>query len=240
MMKTVNVKITLEGLENLLETATAMETAAKNQEVFEGEVGLSKVDKFRKIVEGVAKKYQSKWVSREDLEQELWIKVLTMIEDCGGDESNLDENLVAKACFRKAIDYYRYCRRRYEANVALFTEDDKTELEGDLEYDPSKLLKTHGIIDQGTYTMVNEVLGLFEEGTKEYRYIVAKLYSHGLLDEEVYGRSFELPEKPKAPRNVDDEIDYCAMLGYNSKKISGSWINKKRQMRVVIEEYLGR
>lgn len=236
----LNLQISLEGLDNLVKTATQMEESAKKQEEFTGEVGFNQLDKFKKIVKGVAKKYSSKWVDQDDLEQELWIKVLSLLEDVDGDETKLDESLVAKVCFRRAVDYYRYCRRRYEANIELVTDEDRTSLEGDMDYDPTKLLKTHGLIDQGTYTLVKEVLDLFEEGTKEHKYIVAKLYSHGLLDEEVFGKSFELPEAPKAPKNVDDEIDYCAMLGYNNKKISGSWINKKRQMREVIGKYLGR
>lgn len=200
----------------------------------------SKIEKYKKIVAGVARKYESKWVSREDLEQELWIKVLEMLEAVDGDENKLDCNLVAKACFRKAVDYYRYCRRRYEANVKLECDDaDRTELQGDLEYDPSKLLATRGLIDQNMYTMVKEIIDMFEEGSKERQYIEMKLYHFGIIDEENYGE-VTLPGEPKAPKNTDDKIDFVAMLGYNNRKISGSWIRKEREMRRIIGEYLGR
>ena len=49
----------------------------------------NRLEKFKAIVKGISKKYASKYVDRDDLEQELWIVVLELVQSVGGEE-NLD------------------------------------------------------------------------------------------------------------------------------------------------------
>ena len=193
------------------------------------------MEKFGKIVKGVARKYHSKWVNGEDLEQELWIKVLEMIGDSDGED--LDANLVAKACFRRAVDYYRYCRRRYEANCSYDAWTDAGDELGQ-EVDYSKLLKTHNLVKDTELVTVREVLELFPEDSKERLYIEMKLFYYGDLDPEYWDRTVILPEEGTAKDGSYKEVDFLKLLGYKGQKIPGSWIVKKNSMRQVIDNYL--
>ena len=205
-------------------------------EVVAGCQGATKMEKFGKIISGVARKYSSKWVNGEDLEQELWVKVLGMIADTPGGESDLDERLVAKACYRKAVDYYRYCRRRYEANVQYAPEWSDAETEDRDDY--SKLYKSHNMVKDTDYTLMVEALELFPKDSKEYAYVAMKLSYYGDLDPEYWGEEVKLPEEGTAKNGNYREVDFLKLLGYKGEKIPGSWITKKNNMRCIIEEYL--
>lgn len=193
--------------------------------------------KFHKIVSGVARKYASKWVSREDLEQVLWVKVLEVVEGCGG-IANTSGNLIATCCYRAAVDYYRKSRKDYETNTSF--EYEATNNDGTLAYDESKLVSSNKFRNQSQelYVMVQEVLNLFPEGSKERTYIEMRLYNAGLMDPELF-EEVQLPGQPKTHNNVDDKIDFLPLIGYNSKKISGGWINRENKMKQAIHEYLG-
>ena len=197
----------------------------------------SRMDAFTRIVKGVAKKYASQWIDQDDLEQELWVKTLELIADAGGEE-HLDPNLVAKACYRVAVDYYRYCRRRYDANVEYIAETGDDDASSTVDY--AKLYKTHGIVKDTDYTFFREVIDLFEVGSKERKYAIMKLYDYGELDPEVFDEEVELPTVGTAKNGDFKEVDYLALLGYNPRRIAGSWIGKKNCMRAVIDRYLGK
>lgn len=227
----MNNSINLKSLEQLVSEAESRVSRASEEPVKE-----NKMDTFRRIVEGIARKYASKWVDREDLEQELWIKVLEMVAACGGDENQLDDDLVAKACYREAVDYYRYCRRRYESTAAYIPEAFEGE-DCDVTEDYTKYYKTHGLVKDTDYAMITEAVNLFAEGSKEREYAIMKLYYYGDLDPEFWGH-VDLPEEGTAKNGDYREVDFLKMLGYKGNKIPGSWIVKRNEMRRIIEEYL--
>ena len=185
-----------------------------------------KMEQFGDILRGVSYKYlHNKWMSREDLEQELWVNLLNLLEDYGG-ALNVSPNLVAKSSFNSAVDYYRYCRRRYEANIIFEEEND----ENNASAFGSKFKTGYDIV------RMKEVYQNYPLGSRERNYILIKLFMAGTLDIkyvtepediEVY---HNLPEK-----NIDSHIVY--KLGYNSPS-PGSFTAMKRRLRDEIGELL--
>lgn len=190
-----------------------------------------KMEKCRKIVEGVARKYASKWIDREDLEQDLWVVVMELINGCGGIE-NTDLPLIAKSCYNRAVDSYRYNRRRSDSTVRLIDESESD----DGEY-------SAGGADQSAYytskartgyeeVILHEVIDLFPKGSRQRKYVVAKLYSFGEIDE-----SFGLEDKLELPAG-DNEEDFLRLIGFQSR-YPASWGKMKYGIREKIYKYLG-
>lgn len=190
-----------------------------------------KMEKCKEIVEGVARKYASKWIEREDLEQDLWVVVMELINNCGGIE-NTDLPLIAKSCYNRAVDSYRYNRKRCDSKVRLIDESESD----DGEY-------SAGGADQSAYytakirtgydeMILHEVIDLFPQGSRQRQYVVAKLYSFGEIDE-----SFGLEDRLELPEG-DNEADFVKLIGFQSR-YSSSWGKMKYEIREKIYRYLG-
>jgi DNA-directed RNA polymerase specialized sigma24 family protein len=204
---------------------TAKEISKKQQEIKE-----SKMEEFRKIVKGVAKKYASKYVDREDLEQELWVTTLELIQSKGGDE-NLDGDLVARSCLNKAVDFYRYGRRRVDTSRKML-EDWEMDDEEHSSKEDSQILYSN--FQTGfDASLIRDVIELFPEGSRERKYVVTKLYMYGDID-----TSENLPDELEIPEK-DTEVSVLHMLGYTGKTISPSWIKTKKQILRKVYDYLG-
>ncbi|PJZ17830.1 hypothetical protein CEW46_32140, partial [Bacillus cereus] len=66
-----------------------------------------------KIVAGVARKYGEKYgMEVEDLQQELYLKLAEH-----GSLDSEEGNLIARTCYNKAVDMYRFERRRYDSKA---------------------------------------------------------------------------------------------------------------------------
>lgn len=184
---------------------------------------------FERIVKGVSRKYASIYVDREDLEQELWLVVCQKVEEFGGADK-IDPRFVARCCYNKAVDYYRYCRRRKDS-TARFIEEMEAD-DGDGEAVDGSVFSCH--IDNGfnDKIMIKEVIDLFPIGSRERKYIVTKLYMYGEIDE-----TDGLPDKLEMPAG-DTESDILKLLGYNSR-YPASWGRMKYQIRDTIYRYLG-
>lgn len=190
-----------------------------------------KMEEVKKIVEGVARKYTSKWLDREDLEQDLWVSVLELINKCGGIE-HVDLRLIAKHCYNRAVDSYRYNRRRYDSKVRLIDEsesDDGDYSAGGAEQAQYFTAKSRTGYDE---IVLKEVIELFPEGSRQRKYVVAKLYSYGEIDETTgISDRLELPEG-------DNEADFLKLIGFNSR-YPASWGKMKYEIREKIYRYLG-
>lgn len=186
----------------------------------------SNLEQFQQIIEGVARKYKSIWVDRADLEQELWVTVLEKIEEFGGAE-NLDAPFIAKCCYNRAVDYYRYNRRRADSKARLIEEmesDDDNSSEAEL---------MHSNFDNGMdRVVIKEVVDLFPLQSRERKYVVTKLYMFGLISE-----ADRLPDKLEMPED-DTESGVLKLLGYKSR-YPQSWGKMKYQIRDTIYRYLG-
>lgn len=87
------------------------------------------------------------------------------------------------------------------------------------------------------YTLIHQTIELFEVGSKERIYAIAKLLDEGLLElDDKYASEIK-----DEYMNLSDykEANFCSLLGYNAKKVSGSWLSKKKAMRQTIASSLG-
>lgn len=190
-----------------------------------------KMEKCKEIVEGVARKYASKWIEREDLEQDLWVVVMELINNCGGIE-NTDLPLIAKSCYNRAVDSYRYNRKRYDSKVRLIDESESDDGEysaGGADQSAYYTAKTRTGYDE---MILHEVIDLFPQGSRQRQYVVAKLYFFGEIDE-----SFGLEDRLELPEG-DNEADFVKLIGFKSR-YSSSWGKMKYEIREKIYRYLG-
>jgi len=220
-------KFSLEGLDQLIKNAEQMKKKSNDL----------KMQNFEEIIQGVARKYASKWCDRDDLEQDLWVKVLEVIRDCGGIE-NVDEKLVARVAYNRAVDLYRYHRRRYEAN-AEYIEGSSVEMDdsngnGDNCEDYFDSLKSDKFIKGIDLILIKEAINLFSVGTRERKYIVLKLVDNGVID---FGLLDPCDRAVYEHVDGDTEADYIKALGYKSH-CPGSWTCKKREIERIVKEYL--
>ena len=147
------------------------------------------MEQFKRIVEGVARKYGSIYVDREDLEQELWIVVLEKIRDFGGADK-VDPRFIARCCYNKAVDFYRYSRRRKDSSARLIEEMGENE-DNDAESNiPYSTFETG--YDR---VILREIIDLFPQGSRQRKYVVTKLYMYGEISE-----ADGLPDKLEMPK----------------------------------------
>lgn len=209
------------SLEDVLEMANQVtEQIAQKEE--------DNMKQFERIVKGVSRKYASIYVDREDLEQELWLVVCTKIQEFGGADK-LDPRFIAKCCYNRAVDYYRYCRRRRDSSAQLIEE---------IESDDENPANSETTFAQSTFDngydriVLKEVIDLFPQGSRERKYVVTKLYMYGEISE-----ADGLPDKLEMPAG-DTEADVLKLLGYNSR-YPASWGKLKYQIRDTIYRHLG-
>ena len=182
-------------LDEVLEVAKNLAERSRKQEY---EFGTSsKMDNFSRIVKGVARKYsvENFGVEREDLEQDLWVKVMELIDAKGGIEY-LDESLVAKCLWNVAVDKYRYHRRRRDSKAEYVegTEDDSDSTSAKAE--SIRLNSGHAFQSAMDAIFIKETIDLFPKGSRETKYIITKLYMNGEIDPATYDDDdeLELPE----------------------------------------------
>lgn len=194
----------------------------------------SDMDRYTKIVRGVARKYavENFGVEREDLEQDLWLKVCELTN---GGTTFPSEKLVAKCLWNVAVDKYRYHRRRRDSKAEYIegTEDDSDSVSNkaeEIRLNSGKCFKSP--MDA---IIINETIDLFPKGSRERQYVITKLYMNGEIDPETYYGNSEdlvLPED-------DSEGAVMKAIGYQSTR-PGSWISRKNKIRETIYRYLGK
>lgn len=195
----------------------------------------SKMDNFGKIVRGVARKYsvENFGVERDDLEQDLWVKVMEIVNSKNGDVELVDEALVAKCCWNVAVDKYRYHRKRRDSK-AEYTEGTEEDDKASNNSSSASFSSSHCFQSATDAIFIKEAIDLFEVGSKERKYVVTKLYMNGEIDPETFEGEDEL-ELPEG----DTEKDILKILGYSSH-YPASWNSIKNKMRKKIYTYLGK
>lgn len=215
-------QFTLEGLDKLIESAKEKKEDPKPS-----------FEDFTPIVRGVAAKYTSQWIDFDDLEQELWVVVLDLIQDCGGIE-NVDKSLVARCCYNRAVDIYRYNRRRYDSKAQYIEGTDIDD--DDLRPDYFEALKSDKYIRGYDLILIKEVINQFAVGSRKRQYVVMKLVNNGVLSKE----QLDDCDKEFAKILYDDENEtgYIHSLGYKSH-CPGSFTCLKRELKKEIHDFLG-
>ena len=201
--------------------------------------------KFSNIVCGIAKKYSTtKYLNREDLENDLWVKVFQMLKDFNYDVDSMDPNWVARCCYNQAVDLYRKNRYRYMDKVCRFDESfvhedadsdssqhhEKTAISSTLDKLPHA--KFHSPDDDLIY---EAIINLFEKGSKERNYVISKMFMNGLIPlDRRYMEEFIMPEDDSEGSYLVDVLK--AKNG--NRKVSGSWVVQKHKMKARIKYYL--
>lgn len=226
----MGINFSLEGLDKFIEDTSASisnDTAKSKNDPYSA---------FGGIVKGIARKYGSThWIDPDDLEQDLWVKVLTLINEVGYE--NVTESMVARICWNKAVDVYRYNRRRWDSNCEFIEDSD---FDGDYNrssanYSNNDYFNNKNRLERAEdVVFFKEVIDKFPKGSKERKYVVMKLVCYGVISVEHLDKD-DLADL-KIPEG-DVESDYIAVLGYKSH-CPGSWTCKKREIRRVIDEFL--
>lgn len=187
--------------------------------------------KYQNIVKGVARRYAGPFgMTYDDIEQQLWENLIYKVNVKG---KTLTPGLVGRMCYDKAVDIYRHQRKYYDSTCSIAGQDYYTFEEESGSNQSSKIqsVKLKGYDD---IEVILNVINLYEKGSKERTYIVSKLYNEGLIDKEI----MDIDDELITPKDGDTESDYQGLLGFNNRKLSGSWISKKNKMRFEIYKKL--
>lgn len=194
-------------------------------------------EKVAEIVNGVARKYGRAYgLNVEDLAQDLWVKLL----ECGLlDTPNPNFDLIAKTCFNRAVDIYRFERRRYDRKGTYESEEA-------VAFSASEV--TSGAFSRNRasyrqpekYIELVEMIELFEQGSRERKFVVAKAYYEGVISMRE-ALEFEPSLTREALESLGDKEDTFAWILGLSACGSGSYRSLKRKIKARLQEYvLGR
>lgn len=187
--------------------------------------------------------------SRDDLENEMWIKIFDMLHKVNDNLDDLNKNLVFIVCKNLCCDYYNKERYNYKEKICRF---DETFINGDNEGNQSDSTKhsersdissTLDKIEHPKFEnnednlIIEEIVSLFEKGSRKRRYAVTKLYYAGMIPEDSPLR------KEVVELDNDSEPEYLLKIvnrnGSKNTKVSGAWIwEKKQEMLPRIRYYL--
>lgn len=163
-----------------------------------------------KMLNGIAWKYNG-WsgLQQEDIYMELWIKALEVIKSMG----KIEMNLLAMCSYNRAIDL---CRSAKKQNERYFNASDLLEVFGNT--DEAGSGQTFSCCTEDDHSSINiqDMINLFDPGTKERKYIILVALYLG-LDESVYGES-----KSKMLFGNDRmELELAHLLGYVNDTSNG-------------------
>lgn len=181
-------------------------------------------DKLASLIKGIAKKVSYKLYSRdpEDIEQDLWVKVLSTMKKKGVDQ--LDLNLVARICYDYVKDMIDYDQRRNHISVDLSGTEDTDETSSEV---------INSLTDKGNHDsdiMIQDLYNQFPEGSKERIFL------------DFWGNeSGAMPNTnvlPPSTRSNDgfSENALAQMLGYASAS-SGGYRKFRDRMKTIISNY---
>lgn len=178
--------------------------------------------KYENIIRSVAGKYGRDWcLTFDDVYSELYFKVLTLGNENGWE--NLNESLVAKICFNKAVDLYRSAKRKWKREIS------ETAILGDVENGSSKI-GTPEEVEQ--LVLISQFVRMYKPESRERKYLTIRLVSENLLPEE-----YALEIGIKVPAGKIQDWKISEMLGLSPR--SKSFERMKKALREELVDYLG-
>lgn len=178
--------------------------------------------KYENIIRSVAGKYGRDWcLTFDDVYSELYFKVLTLGNENGWE--NLNESLVAKICFNKAVDLYRSAKRKWKREIS------ETAILGDVENGSSKI-GTPEEVEQ--LVLISQFVKMYNPESRERKYLTIRLVSENLLPEE-----YALEIGIKVPAGKIQDWKISEMLGLSPR--SKSFERMKKALREELVDYLG-
>ena len=192
-------------------------------------------EKVTSIVKGVSRKYGREFgIETSDLEQELWVKLLETFDE----ENIANEKLVARTSYNKAVDVYRYERRRWDSKADMVSDETVSAWAKEISHRKNPMMSDNPFRDPVKFFEIKEMVEQFEEGSHERRFVAMKGYIEGVFELE---EALELEPSIDADRlvNLDDSEKRMAReLGWSGAG-SGSYRSMKKRARKVVRSYFG-
>lgn len=174
-------------------------------------------EEIERVVSGISRRKAWGVFTYEDLHQDLWLDVMELIEKVGEVPSL---NLVARVCYNKVTDKIRYNRRRSDSQLLGDGTESNFE-KGSTNESAEDFMVSRGL-GGSSVTMSNlvvqEMMELFDEGTKERLYIYQMAVFHNALDPEE-DTSEEFDTLFSNDKRFDNEI--AINMGYSGSHSSG-------------------
>lgn len=194
-------------------------------------------EKVTEIVQGVSRKYGKEFgIETSDLEQELWLKLL---EEADKNEGQmLNEKLTARTSYNKAVDVYRYERRRWDAKADMVSDETVSTWAREVCTRRNPMMAVDVFREPEKFFEIKEMVEQFEQGSRERKFVVMKGYIEGVFDLD---EAFELEPTIDTERlefMEDSEHRMSKMLGYSGSG-SGGYRKVKKSVRKIVRNYFG-
>lgn len=194
-------------------------------------------EKVTEIVKGVSKKYGKEFgVEACDLEQELWVKLLEEADKNNGEM--LNEKLVARTSYNKAVDVYRYERRRWDNKADMVSDETVSTWAREFCSLRNPMMAVDVFRQPERFYQVKEMVEQFELGSNERKFVVAKGYIEGVFDIQEVQELEPSVDSEKLEFMEDSEHRMAKLLGYSGSG-SGSYRTIKKRARKIVRNYFG-
>lgn len=194
-------------------------------------------EKVTEIVQGVSRKYGKEFgIETSDLEQELWLKLLEEADK--NDGQMLNEKLTARTSYNKAVDVYRYERRRWDAKADMVSDETVSTWAREVCTRRNPMMAVDVFREPEKFFEIKEMVEQFEQGSRERKFVVMKGYIEGVFDLD---EAFELEPTIDTERlefMEDSEHRMSKMLGYSGSG-SGGYRKVKKSVRKIVRNYFG-
>ena len=197
----------------------------KNSELTEKQLRQKKnteeMAKYEKIIRSISGKYGRDWcLSFDDVYSELCFKILTLGNENGWE--NLNESIVAKICFNKAVDLYRSAKRKWKREIS------ETSILSDVENGSSKI----GTLEEvEQLLLISQFVKMYKPESRERKYLTIRLVSENLLPEE-----YALEIGIEVPSGKIPDWKISEMLGLSPR--SKSFERMKKALHEELVDYL--
>lgn len=178
--------------------------------------------KYENIIRSVAGKYGRDWcLTFDDVYSELCYKILTLGNEGGWE--NLNESMVAKICFNKAVDLYRAARRKWKREIS------ESAIAGDVENGASKI----GTPEEAEQLLlISQFVDMYKPESRERKYLIIRLVSENLLP-----KRYALEIENGIPSGKLQDWKISEMLGLSPR--SKSFERMKKALHEELVDYLG-
>lgn len=212
------MEIKISEINSQLQKVQAVEL---NEEQFKKKKNIENMARYENIIRSVAGKYgRDKFLNFDDVYSELCYKILTLGNENGWE--NLNESLVAKICFNKAVDLYRSAKRRWKREIS------QNAITGDVENGSSKI-GTPEEVEQ--LLLISQFVKMYNPESRERKYLTIRLVSENLLPEE-----YAIEIGIKVPTGKIQDWKISEMLGLSPR--SKSFERMKKALHEELLDYL--
>lgn len=144
----------------------------KTSEQLAHEKATEEMLRYDHIIRPIAAKYGKTWcLTFDEVYSELTYKIFTLGSTMGWDK--LNESMVAKICYNRAVDVYRSARKRWDRTAAE---------EAMLTSSVDEAQSNYGTQEEAeSNVLFSEFLDRYPKTSREYKYLVIKMTSEGLI-----------------------------------------------------------